>query len=742
MTSLLVYLALQATVTLEPQLGKLCVGGAAAPMSIERCETVEGTAFAIEASDEPAVFAWLRRDGRVLVLGTIAAGATEVRLPEEPAMIDLRLVGSQQRDWPQRTTLVAGPSGAPDRWRIVLSEMEVDNLRQIHVPRGLRELRIEAERHAPYTVSRERLEDLPVTLGVIRLDPVPQIRGLAIDRDGEPLAAVLALSLDDALLATTDGSGEILYEVACADSGTCLLPEWFRLEHPGSAPRWFRVLNRRRDVNLGAVQMTPGGTLELRVDRSRVGGPLEVEIVEDRTPAGSSDADPVQGYAESIGFFESSPEDGADAPMDPSGSYPRIASASLPRSDSRITFEDLPPGQLRVSVRGRRPGELLSRYFSVEPGSSTEIAMVIEPTVVLFEVVDGGEAVGGVPVVVEQLVRPFQTVQTMPTDRDGRTQVELWEKSPSLARVAHRQSRGVSYFEPGADAETEVPIDVIRGELRGRVEDFETGEAIQGARVVCQSVPYRDEDAFRATTGEEGEFAISPILPDQYRLTVSARGYAEQDGMFVIDPRDPSPVTIRMERGLDYTIRLVWDDGEPITDALYIEEDPFGFQARADEQGVVRIRRVPLDRAVRFWVIPSAGSLGVGSRGWETDLEVEVRRPGRNLTVWFEDEDRRPVDFGHMNLAWDHFPVPRRVRVAMEQAQGRSFWSGPSSRIVLEGMAPGHYTLWAIRDESHLQHLPPEPSRHVTRVHFSGAEQSARVVVRNDPRRREDERGH
>lgn len=691
--------------------GRLCVAEPGRIAVVERCAEVEGTRFDVAAAPDERLWVWSRRDMRTIAIGTLDAGTGEVRLPEErlggnlalpgPVATTLEITGSADRDWPQPTMLAIGRSDRPALWKIALSPMHVDRLREILLPRGIWSLSIRAERHLIASLPSFRLIDEPVELGRIELEPLPRIFGSLIDSEGELLPSALLLAADGTPLATSDDEGELLWEATCdEDRESCLLPEWFRLEYPGTATLWFHAIRRDRDFDLDVVRMAAGGTLDLRIDRSAVAGRIVVAIIDDPKP------------------------------VPPLERYPTVARVELSEDEDSVLLEQLPEGMLRVDIRGTTTGELYSEYLVIRAGETLGYDVALQPVTLVFKVTDDGKRMRGVPIRVEQLDPPHHVSQTMPTDAEGRTSITLWQPGNHTAHLAHIRLRGGIEFDP-ATVEDSLPIEVGSSEVSGQVVDDETGEAVRGAMVLGQNRFYSDELAPGTSTDEYGSYEIEGLMTGWHSVRATADGYSTGVERVEIAPGLNAAETIRLKRLVPYTITALWEDGTPIVGAALFRggDAPANLERLTDEHGRLTIERVPPPRPVRFWIIPEEGSFAEGELYLEPNIEVVVPPPAGRVELDLKDEDGRPVDFAHVYFSYGGTHLPRGLRETIELLQGQKFHSGPAPRLVLEGLAPGTYGFTAVRafTESEIpEHLY---GWNATTIHAGPVEQSGTVRV-------------
>jgi hypothetical protein len=703
-------------------------------MVAKHCRSVEGNVFAVEAAPDDRVFAWISADRSTIALGVVPAGTNGVTLPEGQAAIHLEIKGSEHRDWPQNTTLAIGTREMPDRWLIDVSAADVVGLRTILVPIGTWDIRLKASRHAAASFPRTRVLEA-VDLGIMHLGPLPQIRGTVIDREGKFLQAAVMIGGEGEVLAMSDNFGEIVYEAPCSQKENCLLPESFRLEYPDTAKAWFTTPNRKRDLDLSTVRLAKGGTLQLKLDRKAAKTPIVVEILDDPTAP-----IPLPDYARrTIGeaaerfhrlrLRHDTPDLFATRLY-----FPLIDSLSLAEDASSVTFENLPEGQLRLVVKGRDQGEYLSTFFSVEPEETRELAIAIRPTELTVEVSRDGKDIMGVAVQITQWDSPGHQVQTPPTDARGRSTITLWGKGRHTARVADASMRMATGLVLGDEKKQTVTISGPSASLAGRVENASTGKPVAGAAVIVEDLFYYGESAARAMTDEDGRFKIESLVPGNYHLELRADGFlpVTKGGPTKPGHNDLQP-PIRMSAGAEYRVDVVWEDGKPIPGAVYFENSNLYGRHVADENGRIIFRRGIPDRPVPFWIVPMEGSFAKGERGFDQTITIRVQRPGEKLILEFEDAEETPVNFAHAEFHWDGHVMPREVRLAIESIQNKSFRSGPSSRLPLEGMPPGRYTFSAVRSLGLTPHFPHWGWRPQTTVHYGGMELTAKIVTHMPP---------
>jgi hypothetical protein len=735
---LMVVLALQSLGAASgvPVRGSLCLSEPGSLMLAKNCRSVEGNSFEVEPEPEECVYAWISSDRSAIALGVVPADADSVTLPEAPFPMNLEIKGSKDRDWPQTTSLAIGTRETPGRWRIELSAIDVTRLRTILLPAGTWDVRLKAARHAVTALPRTRVIE-PLDLGVITLQPLPQIRGTVIDREGKFIRAAVLISDERELLATSGNFGELLYEAPCTAESDCVLPEGFRVEYPGTAPAWFTVANRKRDFDFDTLRLAKGGTLHVRLDRSAVKAPLVVEILDDPTAR-----IPAAPYAPRL---SSEAHERAhrwhlrrEAPdlFSTTRSFPLLDSAVLTEEESSAKFENLPERQLRLVLRGREQGEYLSRFFHVAPEETHEMEIAIQPTELTVYVSRYGKDIEGVTVQITQWNAPWHRVQTPPTDARARSTITIWEKGKFSAHVVDRNLRAAALLEIGEQKAQNVAIDVIPALVRGRVVEATTEKPLPGVAVLCDDLFYREDSAPGAVTDDDGRFEIESVMTGAYYCEFRVDGFLPTSRGGGITPGNNELGTIRLDRGAQYRVTVVWEDGTPIPGAVYLESSRLYGSHVADANGEITFMRAIPPQPIPFWIVPVEGSFALGERGFAQEITIRVPHPGENIVLDFVNADKEPVNFAHVAVMWNGRPLPRETRLAIESIQNKRFRSGASSRLTLEGMPPGAYTVSAARRFSDNPWLPEWPWRPLTTVNYSGMQQTAKVVVPEPPKNR------
>ena len=103
-----------------------------------------------------------------------------------------------------------------------------------------------------------------------------------------------------------------------------------------------------------------------------------------------------------------------------------------------------------------------------------------------------------------------------------------------------------------------------RGSLRGTVQDA-TGARIPAARIVVESI---DSSMRRETTSEDrGEFRVDDLLPGNYRITVSAAGFAPIRAGVSIAVTVVHDVTVTLKPGTGTETVTVQGNSSSITTA-------------------------------------------------------------------------------------------------------------------------------------------------------------------------------
>lgn len=666
--------------------GRFCTRDPGATAIVERCRNVEGAEFEIDPEPTDRTWIWHSRDQTIMALGTVRAGADVVELPEESFSISLEVDGSSDRGWPQTTTIAIGPPGDPDFWKVEVSNVSIVRLREIFLPDGSWSVGLKAERHAPATLEPARLLEESADYGVVELDPLPQIRGTVIDREGEGLATAMVLAEDDTLLTISEYGGSVFYEAPCElDRESCLLPEWFRVEHPGTAPAWYHVNHRDRDLDFGVLKLAPGGTLTLEIDRTLVpNDTLTVEILDDPRPI------PSLPY------------------------YPLVSTTKLHEGEELVVFDNLPEGLLRLVIRGEHSGEYLSHYFPIRSEEIVDREIRIVPRFLVFEILDENQKPApGATVQITQRARPGHVSSTAPSNEAGKAKITLWEGGDHIARLVHPFWRGG----------TRIPGYVDRGELRipvgsatgyGRVLDEETAEPVPGATVLISNEFYEGDSAWSTLTDESGYYEIDTLMgAHMHRVQVIAPSYLDGFTRGFVSPEGKTFEEVHLEVGLPYTITVNWETGEPVVGAAMVGHGSsiFGETRYTDETGRIYLRsRVP-DLPSPFWIVPHEGSFSHGEVYTEQDIRVTVPRPSGTVTLQLEDQNEDPIDFAQVFFTYDNLPIPTdALRQAIELMQGKTFGSGAATRFTIEGLAPGLYHFSAVQSFQEIERRLPAPT--------------------------------
>jgi hypothetical protein len=101
-----------------------------------------------------------------------------------------------------------------------------------------------------------------------------------------------------------------------------------------------------------------------------------------------------------------------------------------------------------------------------------------------------------------------------------------------------------------------------RGSLRGAVQDA-SGARIASAKIVVQSA---DSSLWREATSEDrGEFRLDDLLPGLYRITVSAKGFAQAQAEVSVELSSVREVTVTMKPAAPRETVTVQSQGSSIT---------------------------------------------------------------------------------------------------------------------------------------------------------------------------------
>jgi protocatechuate 3,4-dioxygenase beta subunit len=386
----------------------------------------------------------------------------------------------------------------------------------------------------------------PVAAAEIQAVPAPAGRGAPFFRFGRDLRT------------QSDGRGRFLLHVAPKQ------PAALTVAHDGFAP-----------ATLDAPAVEPRGAASA----------LVVVLKKGRAAAGralDSAQRPVAGARVTL-----EPAAAADMPF--SSRFLRLGGEpqgfeSTADASGRFAFDHLPPGRYDLAARSQGFSPLLVRGIEVPAGAGVfDLGRVLlQPgaTVEGFVLDPGRRPLAGATVTANGADFPFGGGADAPaatTAADGRFVLSDLRRGDRL-RLAVSLTGYASRRLAGVEVPTPQPLEVVLApgsRVAGRVVD-DAGKPVAGAGVALYRTTggmfaggmLPGSPAGRATTDEDGRFAIEGVEAGKIALRASARGYLEAPlDLEVAAGKDLAEVEVTLKSGAVVAGRVLGPDGAPLSGA-------------------------------------------------------------------------------------------------------------------------------------------------------------------------------
>lgn len=224
-------------------------------------------------------------------------------------------------------------------------------------------------------------------------------------------------------------------------------------------------------------------------------------------------------------------------------------------------------------------------------------------------------------------------------------------------------------------------------EVRGQVLDEERNP-VPGARVLLRLGARIGHREYRAQSGHDGSFKLSPVADGRYVLEASAREYAESRARkpVVVSGEPVEGLEVILPRGADLVGRVTGLDREDLW-RLRVQatgEDGRSYPAKLDTDGRYELRALSLGS----WQVKAV--LGDGAR--QAQARAELRQGGEVVERDLEFADRLRLT-GRVLFADEPLPAARVALRAGRHAVERAVLTDHDGRFELEDLEPDDYWL-------------------------------------------------
>lgn len=705
---LVLALALSAVAEEPPVRGRLCVSDREERLQLATCRETQGLRIDVPAAPGARRFAWLRSDGRALVVGRIDPEIATIDLDAKAGSVRAQVEGSSQRGWPAELRLDI--SAKSETWSLALPAASAAKLREIRVPQGTYDFRFEADHHLPRTRAKVPVGKDGYDLEVVTLEPRPRLTASIRGEDGAILAGAAVVDSHGKLLATADHLGQVLYEADC--ERPCTLPSQLVVNYPGLAGTRILVTSPKSDFDAGTVVLGAGGALDVVVRRPEGQQfPIRVEVTEAL----------------------------ANDPRAPRV----IAKETLAADMDRIRIEKLPTGKAGLYLRGDSPMQVVSTYVTIEREKVAEQRLDIRPTDITVRVLKGSAPVAGATIQVGvPHGQPDYDVSIGATDAEGRVRATVWQTEVMVATANVNDRTATEFFQPGEKSTEEVRIVISPTMLRGRVYDAERGEPLTAGSVQYQWVGSDGKSFTSAELDAQGRYEVPNVRAGKHTVVLQEPGFLPAEATIESNGTEEERILdLPLSRGIQHKVMLRWSDGTPVVSAAAIQVIESGRRYQRWSSDPAGTFLVPVARGTspEIWIVPREGAFNAAVLDSTRDEStVTLTRPQGTLIVRTVDASGNAMPSSHLAMSYEGRPVDRWVLGTLRSLQGLVFKSGSDGVATLRGMPAGAYEFWAVQYEGDdLSVGRPGKDQKITRVYYPGGDLTVTVepsVFRQRPR--------
>jgi outer membrane biosynthesis protein TonB len=353
-------------------------------------------------------------------------------------------------------------------------------------------------------------------------------------------------------------------------------------------------------------------------------------------------------------------------------------------------------------------------------GIALAAALVIIGVAIFLAIREGEPTVTPVPVV--QATAPTATITILATATDTlEPPTSTPVPKPSDTPTPKLTPKPIDTLTPTdtphptpTPTDTATPAPTPVPSLSGRVTDAATGQGVGGARIEVQLAGHRWRWDYSATTASDGSYAIFGLPTGDYKVRVSALGYAreyydnvtpssEARIVHVTAPYETPGIDFDLTEGGSISGYIYQSDGvTPISGARVLVRPgkhgfDEGFQATTNSTGYYRVDGLSLGNyKVTAEAKGYAGRKYYGGiYGWDDATDVKVNPPDTtsNINIYL---DLAGSISGFVYKSDGVTPIPDVELIAditTEDFEGIGSRSNEDGRYIIQGLPQGHYAV-------------------------------------------------
>jgi hypothetical protein len=643
--------------TLSLRADRLCL----APADAEPICAADATLSAVAPAGVPRLFVLVTEDA--LRLGRLPAGGTVI--PDDASStVSLRVrpeIEAAGEGWLSLQSIEDGAT-----WRVVLGRSELERLRRIELPPGAFQLQVHLAHHLPGWRTL-RLAGAGVDLGAVVLPRLPIVSG-EVRRRGQGPIANARIGLGEGRSAVTDDAGRFQAEidtmwpaeiaVSAAGMGTCVVP----------------LPLMQTTTVLRPIELDPGSTLRVAVQRNAEKGPLEVVLA--RT-------------------------------QDNSTPLP-LAKMRIPKGKTDALFRDLASGNYTVTVAGSEPLQRLAVKAVLGAGDRQTIKIPLREAFVHGRLTRGGEPLEGAEVVFDQVeTRALATIRSGP---DGRFTSAIWEQGDFDVSITGADMAAPHTLRSKVEGFPliELAYDVPDRRIAGRVVD-EHGGAVSGATVWLRSGTLDYAPTVSVKSSADGRFELVGAYAGPQVLSTNVEGRLLPDDLSfaMAEGEHRREVELVAAQGFPRRVTVMQANGAPAVGATLVVATGSHLRSssNSDLEGRAVLATPPEEESV-LYVFPKEGSLFIRRLPRPLDdanatapLLVELPKGESTVEVATLLDDGGAMPPVKLLMRFNGELVPPEVAQEAERQQGFLLHTDGRGTATLAHVPSGLYELWPYRSE-------------------------------------------
>jgi hypothetical protein len=397
-----------------------------------------------------------------------------------------------------------------------------------------------------------------------------------------------------------------------------------------------------------------------------------------------------------------------------------LREGSVEPTKTEATIDGLPGATCSLILRGSGPLQQKAIAVSPREGETTDVHVVIVPTILHLAVESGGRRQGGA--VIQFVQHGLRWAGLVVCDDHGVANEEMWEPGDYYVGMSVKGKMGFSRLAPlmsdtGAISWT---FDIPAHRVVGRVIDSRTHEPLRDVKLTLSGTAPAEGgmEGLDATSDQEGRFEFQGIPEGKHTLQAYLKGYRyDQVQEFQVkeDDRDyETEVSLESLRDAHSLIVLAANGAAVASaDVFFVGNAGVELMEHTDAGG--RVTLFPRRAGVVF-VVPPEGSLAFSRIPMDLSDDVTLRVPpqGGLVDLIAQSSNGEPIPDLFFVLRVNGMMIPPEVFADFAAHHGLTIRTDRTGHARLQFLPVALYELWPVRSPSDVDMLfsgnPPQPA--------------------------------